>query len=88
MSEMVGRGIRMVLKGMKGKRDKETYAWVLDLLPYGYPNDPRPVYQKKPVVQAVGEERFTLMELSPKRGKMPNLHERVYIGEGLSLIHI
>ncbi|RLG35770.1 MAG: DUF655 domain-containing protein, partial [Candidatus Alkanophagales archaeon] len=36
----------MVLKGMKGKRDKETYAWVLDLLPYGYPNDPRPVYQK------------------------------------------
>ncbi|MDF2955382.1 DUF655 domain-containing protein [Candidatus Alkanophaga liquidiphilum] len=82
MSEMVGRGIRMVLKGMKGKRDKETYAWVLDLLPYGYPNDPRPVYQKKPVVQAVGEERFTLMELSPKRGKMPNLHERVYIGEG------
>lgn len=61
---------------------RETYARVLDYLPYGHPDDPRPVYQKKPLVQAVGEAKFVLIELSPKKNKIPALYERVYIGEG------
>jgi len=61
---------------------RETYARVLDYLPYGHPDDPRPVYQKKPLVQVVGEDKFVLMELSPKKNKIPALYERVYIGEG------
>lgn len=63
-------------------KTRETYARVLDYLPYGHPDDPRPVYQKKPLVQAIGEAKFVLMELSPKKNKIPAMYERVYIGEG------
>ena len=71
-------------KEREGGREKkrETSARVLDYLPYGHPDDTRPVYQKKPLVQAVGEDKFVLMELSPKRDKIPVVYERVYIGEG------
>ncbi|MHC1635502.1 MAG: DUF655 domain-containing protein [Candidatus Methanospirareceae archaeon] len=75
---MRGRGKR----GRDEKGEREVYARVLDYLPYGYPEDTRPVYQKKPIVLAIGEDRFTLLELTPKKGKMPRAHERVYIGEG------
>ncbi len=61
---------------------KEAYARVLDYLPHGHPDDSRPVYQKKPLVHAVGEDTFVLMELSPKRDKVLAVYERVYIGEG------
>jgi putative nucleotide binding protein len=67
---------------MKKEEKKEEYVRVLDYLPYGYPEDPRPIYQKKPVVQAIGERYFTLLELIPKEGKSVNIHQRVYIGEG------
>ncbi len=63
-------------------KTRETHARVLDYLPYGHPDDSRPVYQKKPLVQAVGEAKFVLMELSPKKNKIPAMHERVYLGEG------
>ncbi|MDK2892384.1 DUF655 domain-containing protein [Methanohalophilus sp.] len=67
----------------KGKRpEREEYAWVLDYLPYGNPNDKRPTYQKKPLVQAVGDKQFVLMELIPKEGYTPEIQSRVYIGEG------
>ncbi|MDK2834616.1 MAG: putative nucleotide binding protein [Methanolobus sp.] len=62
--------------------EKEEYAWVLDYLPYGSNEDKRPSYQKKPVVQAIGERNFVLMELIPKEGKSPSIQSRVYIGEG------
>jgi len=64
------------------KKEKEEYAWVLDYLPYGYPNDNRPVYQKKPTIQAIGEKKFMLMEIVPKDNKVPEMHEKLYIGEG------
>ncbi len=71
-------------KGRDGGREKkrEMYAQVLDYLPYGHPDDSRPVYQKKPLVQAVGKDRFVLMELSPKKNKIPTVYDLVYIGEG------
>ncbi|MCW3129416.1 MAG: DUF655 domain-containing protein [Methanophagales archaeon] len=70
-------------KGVKEKEKKrERYARVLDFLPYGHPDDSRPVYQKKPLIQAIGEDKFVLMELSPKRDKSAVVYERVYIGEG------
>lgn len=62
--------------------EKEEFAWVLDYLPYGSPDDKRPSYQKKPLVQAVGENYFVLMELVPKEGKVPDIQSRVYIGDG------
>ncbi|MDY6964507.1 MAG: DUF655 domain-containing protein [Halobacteriota archaeon] len=62
------------------KKEKETHAWVLDYLPYGYPEDNRPVFQKKPIVQVIGEKKFFLMEAVPKEGKVTQTQERVYIG--------
>lgn len=71
-------------KGRDGGREKkrETHAQVLDYLPYGHPDDSRPVYQKKPLVQAIGKDKFLLMELSPKKNKIPAAYDLVYIGEG------
>ena len=71
---------KRVERGREKKR--ETYVRVLDYLPYGHPDDSRPVYQKKPLVQAIGEATFVLMELSPKKDKVPMVYEQVYIGEG------
>ena len=71
---------KKVERGREKKR--ETYVRVLDYLPYGHPDDTRPVYQKKPLVQAIGEATFVLMELSPKKDKIPMVYEKVYIGEG------
>ena len=77
------RGDR-IAKGRREVRQKrrETNARVLDYLPYGHPNDSRPVYQKKPLVHAVGEDQFVLMELAPKKDKIPAVYDREYIGEG------
>ena len=82
MREYERRG--RIEKGRGGgrKKKRETHARVLDYLPYGHPDDSRPVYQKKPLVQAIGEVKFVLMELSPKKDKIPVVYERVYIGEG------
>lgn len=67
----------------KGKPpEKEEYAIVLDYLPYGSSDDKRPSYQKKPLVQAVGENNFVLMDLVPKEGEIPDTQSRVYIGDG------
>ncbi|AKB85318.1 MULTISPECIES: DUF655 domain-containing protein [Methanococcoides] len=62
--------------------EKEDYAWVLDYLPYGSTTDKRPSYQKKPLVQAIGDKHFVLMELVPKEGAAPEIQSRVYIGDG------
>ena len=58
-------------------RKKEDHAIILDYLPHGYP------LEKKfmPMAQAIGEESFTLLELSPRKGVELELGERVYIGE-------
>jgi len=69
-------------RGEVRQKRRETNARVLDYLPYGHPNDSRPVYQKKPLVHAVGEDQFVLMELSPKKDQIPTVYDRIYIGEG------
>ncbi len=57
---------------------KEEYALVLDYLPYGYPLEKTMV----PVIQAIGENNFTLLHIVPRRGMKFDLKERVYIGDG------
>lgn len=61
---------------------KEEKAIVLDFLQHGYPNDPRPSHRKTPIVQAMGLEHFTLLELVPKKDIFLQPHEEIYIGEG------
>ena len=64
------------------KPQSEDWAYVLDYLPYGSPEDSRPLHQKKPLVQSVGESHFVLMELIPKEGAVPETQDKVYLGEG------
>lgn len=61
---------------------KEEKAIVLDFLKNGYPNDPRPSHKKTPIVQAMGLEHFTLLELVPKKDIFLQPLEEIYIGEG------
>ncbi len=61
---------------------KEEKAIVLDFLQNGYPNDPRPSHKKTPIVQALGLEHFTLLELVPKKDIFLQPMEEIYIGEG------
>lgn len=64
------------------KAEKEDFAYILDYLHYGRSDDNRPMYQKKPLAQGVGEKHFVLMEMTPKENVMPKSQDRVYIGEG------
>jgi putative nucleotide binding protein len=59
----------------------EKYAYVLDYLKEGYPEDDRPSYLKEPIIQLVGEERFTLLEATPKPKVDLEVYERVFVGK-------
>ena len=61
---------------------KEESAIVLDFLINGYPFDPRPMHRKTPIVQALGQNHFMLLELVPKKGVFLQPYEEVYMGEG------
>jgi putative nucleotide binding protein len=69
-------------KSQEAPQDREEYVWVLDYLPYGKSVDGTISFQKKPLVQAVGDKKFTLMELVPKNGVIPSIQSRIYIGPG------
>jgi putative nucleotide binding protein len=55
---------------------KDENAIVLDYLPHGYPLEGK----MRPVVQAIGENHFALLELAPVRGASIQVKEKVYIG--------
>lgn len=63
------------------QKNKEDYAIVLDFLPNGYSNDDRPMFKKTPIVQAIGKNNFTLLELVPKKDIFLQPSEDVYIGD-------
>lgn len=66
----------------EGKEKLEDYAYVLDFMPYGHPDDKRPIHRREPLAQVVGERNFTLLEVSIRKGKQPLVMDRVYIGKG------
>jgi putative nucleotide binding protein len=59
------------------RENLEEYAIVLDFLPTGRSTSVR----SEPVVQMIGEEKFTLLEAVPKSPDI-RIGERVYIGKG------
>ena len=65
---------------MKAEK-KEVNAIILDILLKGYPDDPRPIYKREPIVHAVGIEQYKLLELIPKSTNV-EIGERIYIGSG------
>jgi len=64
------------------QRVREEYAVVLDYLRHGYSEDSRPFHRKEPIVQAIGKDYFTLLELVPAPNVILKPHDEVYIGEG------
>jgi len=62
--------------------EKEENVVVLDFLPNGYPFDNRPSHLKTPIAQAIGRNKFILLEIVPKKGVFLQPYEEVYIGEG------
>ena len=67
---------------MKDILAREEVVIVLDFLPNGYPFDTRPMHQKSAIVQAMGKNYFTLLELVPKKDVFLQPNEEVYVGEG------
>jgi putative nucleotide binding protein len=61
------------------KREEE--AIVLDFLQNGYSFDTRPIHLKTPIAQALGTDRFTLLELVPKKDVHMQPRAKVYIGD-------
>ncbi len=59
-------------------KQMEEYAYVLDYLPYGKPDD----MKRQPLVQLIGENFFTLLEAYPKRDAHFSMGERVFVGKG------
>lgn len=64
------------------QRVREEHAVVLDYLRHGYSEDSRPFHKKEPIVQAIGKDHFTLLELVPAPNAVLKPHDEVYIGEG------
>ena len=62
------------------KTVREENAIVLDHLEHGYPFEQATV--KTPIVQALGQDHLTLLELIPKKGIILQPMHKVYIGEG------
>jgi len=61
-------------------RKFEEIAYILEHLPYGHPKDTRPLYRREPIVQAVGEDFFTLLELIPIPGAQLKQGDQIAIG--------
>ncbi len=61
---------------------KEENAIILDYLSLGYVNDKLSNFKRKPIAQAIGCEKFSLLELIPKPNPNIEIHEKVYIGPG------
>lgn len=62
---------------MYGEEKREEYAYVLDFMLTGKSFSNRP----EPIAQLLGEEKFTILEATPKPGVTLKLEERVYIGK-------
>jgi len=60
----------------------EDHGIVLDFLPQGHPDDPRPIHLREPVAQILGDAFFTLLEVVPKPEVTFAVGERVFIGKG------
>ncbi|MGM5485482.1 MAG: DUF655 domain-containing protein [Nanobdellota archaeon] len=61
---------------------REEWAVTLDFLPNGYPLKKDNETLKTPIAQAIGKERFVLLELIPKKGVFLQPYQETYIGDG------
>ena len=59
----------------------EDYAFILDHLPQGLPEEHR--FKREPIAFGLGENEFKILELIPKDGEVLDIGERVYIGKDM-----
>ena len=66
------------------RKKLEEYVIVLDFMSRGKqsPSDRRPSYSKEPIIQSVGIEFFTLLELVPLRNQRINVGDKLFVGRG------
>lgn len=57
----------------------DEYAYVLDYMPMGNPYDKHSFHRTTPIAQGVGSKYFTLVEITPPRGRVLYIGERVPI---------
>jgi len=67
---------------MENHKHREEIAIALDFLPNGYPFDKTPSHKKNSIVQAIGKDYYTLLELVPKKEIAIAIGDEIYIGEG------
>jgi len=59
----------------------EDRGIVLDFLPQGRSDDPRPIHLREPIAQIMGDTFFTLLEVVPREGVTFAPLESVFIGK-------
>jgi putative nucleotide binding protein len=59
----------------------EDYAYILDYLPQGLPDEHR--FKREPIAFGLGESEFKILELIPKDNSPLDIGERVYIGKDM-----
>ena len=59
----------------------EDRGIVLDFLPQGRSDDPRPIHLREPIAQILGDTFFTLLEVVPREGVTFAPLESVFIGK-------
>lgn len=65
----------------ENKPFREEYIIALDFLPNGYPMDPTPAHKRLPIIQALGKEKFVLLELVAKKDVFIQPYEELYAGD-------
>jgi len=64
----------------------EDWAWELDFLPHGYVDDQRPMHLRDPIVQVLGEQYFSILEVILDRERSASFKfepgRRDFIGKG------
>ena len=65
------------------RKKYEEHVIILDYMARGKQSisDRRPSYAKEPIIQSVGEDYFTLLELVPMKNQHFNMRERLFIGK-------
>ncbi|MEM0140092.1 MAG: DUF655 domain-containing protein [Ferroplasma sp.] len=61
----------------------EEYAYIIDYLSQGRPEDKS--FRKSPLILAVGEGEFKLLEILPKQDAVITVGDRIYIGKSPEL---
>jgi Predicted RNA-binding protein len=57
----------------------EEYAYIIDFLPQGRAEDKN--YRKSPLILAIGENEFKLLEILPKPEAVITVGDKIYIGK-------